>query len=296
MKKIIFIFASALFSFTSFAQREVKLYKGRPPGNLDDSNKEVHVKTERGRLDSVTIPSISVFIPAKLDSSKTSVIICPGGGYRNLSIFDAGYQLARELNKVGIVAIVLKYRTQIEGFYQDFSKVPFNDFDRAIEIIKDSAADWKIDINKMGIVGFSAGGHVAAYKTVFNTQFTPAFSVLVYPVISFMDELTSTRTVTRKILVGNNPSDAQKRSLSSELHVHPGINPCLLIHAQDDAGVLVQNSLVFYDALTKAKVKAQMLLYQEGGHGFALHNKKQNDSWLPMALNWLRFNKFLLNN
>jgi acetyl esterase/lipase len=263
---------------------------------LDDTNKEVYVKTERGRLDSVTIPSISVFIPEKLDASKTSVIICPGGGYRYLSIFDAGYQLAKELNKVGIVAIVLKYRTQIEGFYQDFSKVPLNDFDRAIEIIRDSADHWKIDVNKMGIIGFSAGGHIAAFKTVYNKHFTPAFSVLVYPVISFMDELTSAKTVTRKVLVGNNPSDEQKRFFSSELHVHPGINPCLLIHAQDDGGVLVQNSLVFYSALTNAKVKAQMLLYQEGGHGFALHNKKQNDQWLPMALNWFRFNKFLLNN
>lgn len=296
MQKILFILASTFVGFISYAQREVKLYKGRPPGNRDDSNREVHVKTERGRLDSVTIPSIAVFIPEKLDSSKTSVIICPGGGYRNLSIFDAGYQLAKELNKVGITAIVLKYRTQIEGFYQDFSKVPFNDFDRAIEIIKDSAQNWKIDIKKMGIVGFSAGGHLAAFKTVNNTHFTPAFSVLVYPAISFMDELTSSRTVTRKVLLGNHPSEEQKKIFSSELHVHSGINPCLLIHAQDDGGVLVQNSLAFYTALTNAKVKAQMLLYQEGGHGFALHNKKQNDHWLPMAMNWLRFNKFLINN
>jgi acetyl esterase/lipase len=295
MQKLIFILASALLGLTSYAQREVKLYTGRPPGNLDDSNKEVYVKTERGRLDSVTIPSIAVFIPEKLDSSKTSVIICPGGGYRNLSIFDAGYQLAKELNKVGIPAIVLKYRTQIEGFYQDYSKVPFTDFDRAIEIIKDSAKNWKIEVNKMGIIGFSAGGHLAAYKTVYNTHFTPAFSVLVYPVISFMDELTSTRTVTRKMLLGDSPSDKQKNTYSCELHVHPGINPCLIIHAQDDSGVMVQNSLAFYYALTNAKVKAQMLLYQEGGHGFALHNKKQNDYWLPMAINWLRFNKLLIN-
>lgn len=296
VQRIIFIVASVVLGFNSYSQREVKLYKGKPPGNLDDADKEVYVKTERGRVDSVTIPSISVFIPDKLDSSKTSVIICPGGGYRYLSIFDAGYQLAKELNKAGIPAIVLKYRTQIDGFYQDFSKLPFMDFDRAIEIIKDSAVNWKIDIMKMGIIGFSAGGHLAAFKTVYNTQFTPAFSVLVYPVISFMDELTSTRTVTRKVLIGNNPSEEQKKYFSAELHVHPGINPCLLIHAQDDGGVMVQNSLAFYNALTNAKVKAQMLLYQEGGHGFALYNKKQNDYWLPMAFNWLRFNKFLINN
>lgn len=282
--------------FNSFAQNEVKLYAGIPPGNYNDSNKEVYIKTERGRLDSVTIPSIAVFIPDKLDSSNTSVIICPGGGYRYLSIFDAGFQLAREFNKVGITAIVLKYRTQIDGFYQDFSKVPFNDFDRAIEIIKDSAQFWKIDITKMGIVGFSAGGHLAAFKTVNNTKFTPAFSVLLYPAISFMDELTSSKTVTRKVLLGENPSIEQKKLYSSELHVHGGINPCLIIHAQDDGGVMVQNSLAFYNALTSAKVKAQMLLYQEGGHGFALFNKKQNDHWLPMALDWLRFNKYLINN
>lgn len=296
IQKIFLIVAFVLMGFNSYAQREVKLYQGIPPGNLQDTDKEVYVKTERGRLDSVTIPSITVFLPEKLDSARTSVIICPGGGYRYLSIYDAGYELARELNKVGIVAIVLKYRTQIEGYYQDFSKVPFMDFDRAIEIIKDSAQKWSIDIKKMGVFGFSAGGHLAAFKTVNNTHFTPAFSVLVYPVISFMDELTSARTVTRKVLIGNNPSEEQKKYFSAELKVHPGINPCLLIHAQDDGGVVVQNSLAFYSALTKAKVKAQMLLYQEGGHGFALHNKKQNDRWLPMALSWLRFNKFLINN
>jgi dipeptidyl aminopeptidase/acylaminoacyl peptidase len=95
--------------------------------------------------------------------------------------------------------------------------------------------------------------------------------------------------------LGDNPSEAQKIEYSSELHVSPGINPCLIIHAQDDGGVLVQNSLEFYNSLLKHKVKAQMLIYQEGGHGFALHNKVQDDYWLPMAINWLRFNKILIN-
>lgn len=295
MYRFIFILFSIFISVNGFSQIEVKLFEGVPPGNLNGSNKEVVVKTERGRLDSVTIPSIVVFKPEKLDSSKTTVIICPGGGYRYLSIFDAGYQLANELNKVGITAIVLKYRTQIEGFYKDYSKVPFQDFDRAIEIIADSAAKWSIEINKIGVIGFSAGGHLAAYKTVNNNKFTPAFSILVYPAISFMDGLTSKKTVTRKVLLGENPTEMQKEHFSSELQVHPGINPCLLIHAQDDGGVLVQNSIAFYSALIDNKVSAQMLIYQAGGHGFALHNKKQNDHWLPMAFNWLRFNKFLIN-
>lgn len=296
MQKTVILLAFILSGFIGSAQQEVLLYTGRPPGNRDDSNREVFVKTERGRLDSVTIPSIVLFRPEKTDSSKTSVIICPGGGYRYLSIFDAGYELAKELNKAGIPAIVLKYRTQIEGFYSDFSQVPFMDFDRAIQIIRDSAQGWKIDVTKMGIIGFSAGGHLAAFKTVYNTSFTPAFSILVYPAISFMDELTSAKTVTRKVLLGENPTEEQKKYFSGELHVHPGINPCLLIHAQDDPSVMVQNSMAFYQALTKAKVKAQLLLYQEGGHGFALHNKKQNDRWLPMALSWLRFNKLISSN
>jgi acetyl esterase/lipase len=295
MYRYLFFLLLGFKTTIGFSQIEVKLFDGIPPGNLNGSNKEVVVKTERGRLDSVTIPSIVVFKPEKLDSSKSTVIICPGGGYRYLSIFDAGYQLANELNKVGITAIVLKYRTQIDGFYQDYSNVPFQDFDRAIEIITDSASNWGVELKKIGVIGFSAGGHLAAYKTVNNKKFTPAFSILVYPAISFMDELTSKKTVTRKVLLGENPTEIQKKQFSSELHVHPGINPCLLIHAQDDGGVLVQNSIAFYSALIDNKVSAQMLIYQAGGHGFALHNKKQNDHWLPMALNWLRFNNFLNN-
>ena len=295
MYRFLFILFLSFISIIGFSQIEVKLYEGIPPGNLNSDNKEVIVKTERGRLDSVTIPSIVVFRPNKLDASQTTVIICPGGGYRYLSIFDAGYELANEFNKVGITAIVLKYRTQIEGYYQDYSKVPFEDFDRAYTIIKDSAVNWNIKLDKIGIIGFSAGGHLAAMKTVIKDEFKPAFSILVYPVISFMDELTSKKTVTRKVLIGDKATQAQKRAFSSELQVHPDINPCLLIHAQDDAGVMVQNSITFYSALLQNNVKAQMLIYQAGGHGFALHNKKQNDHWLPMAFNWLRFNKFLIN-
>jgi len=295
MQKILIFSLFTFLYLLGFSQSEVKLFKGLPPGNLNDVNKEVFVKTERGRLDSVTIPSIIFFRPEKRDAMKTTVIICPGGGYRYLSIYDAGFELAKQLNMVGITAIVLKYRTQIDGFYEDYSKVPFQDFDRAYEIIKDSAQNWDVNLNKIGIIGFSAGGHLAAMKTVYNESFKPAFSILVYPVISFTDALTSEKTVTRKVLLGNNATDAQKQANSSELHVHPGINPCLIIHAQDDGGVMVQNSLAFYTALLNNKVKAQMLIYQEGGHGFALHNKKQDDYWLPMAIKWLRFNKFLID-
>ncbi|WP_395626370.1 alpha/beta hydrolase [Daejeonella sp.] len=295
MYRLIFIFLFLLINNQGFSQTEIKLYEGLPPGNLKNENKEVYVKTARGRLDSVTIPSITVYRPEKPDPSRATVIICPGGGYRNLSIFDAGYQLASELNKVGITAIVLKYRTQIDGFYKDYSKIPLQDFDAAYEIVKNNALNWDIDLNKIGVIGFSAGGHLAAMRTVYNNNFKPAFSILVYPAISFMDELTSKKTVTRKYLLGDNPSEAQKIEYSSELHVSPGINPCLIIHAQDDGGVLVQNSLEFYNSLLKHKVKAQMLIYQEGGHGFALHNKVQDDYWLPMAINWLRFNKILIN-
>jgi acetyl esterase/lipase len=295
MYRLIFFLFLILINNRGFAQTEIKLYEGTPPGNLTNENKEVYVKTVRGRLDSVTIPSIIVYRPEKPNPSKASVIICPGGGYRYLSIFDAGYQLAIELNQVGITAIVLKYRTQIDGFYTDYSKVPLQDFDRAYEIVKKNAVNWDIDLDKIGVIGFSAGGHLAAMKTVNNTNFKPAFSILVYPAISFMDELTSKKTVTRKFLIGDNPSESLKKEYSSELHVHPGINPCLIIHAQDDGGVMVQNSLAFYNSLLTHKVKAQMLIYQGGGHGFALYNSEQNDYWLPMAINWLRFNKFLIN-
>jgi acetyl esterase/lipase len=293
LKKYIVVFLLCFFILGTNAQIRVKLYNGTPPGNLFSVNNENIVTTGRGRVENVSIPEIVVYKPTTQDEKKPAVVICPGGGFTSLSIFDGGYQIAEELNKYGIVAIVLKYRTFINQFYADYKKCPNNDVERAFEIIKDSALVWHIDTTNTGIMGLSAGGHLASMKAVSKVGFKTAFNFLIYPVISFRDELTSAKTKSRSVLLGKDPTENEKNNFSAELHVSSSTKPCFIVHAQNDSTVLVQNSLAFYNALVKNKVKSEMIIYQYGGHGFASYNKEQDIGWMPMAINWLRANDFL---
>lgn len=276
-----------------YAQIKVNLYEGKPPGNLTELNPEVYLSSGRGRLDSVTIPAITIFKPAVQDARKPAIVICPGGGYSTLSIFDGGYDIAKELNKSGIVAIVLKYRTFIPGYYINYTVAPFDDLEKAFQIMKDSAVQWNIDLSNVGVMGLSAGGHLASMKAVNEKGFKTAFNILIYPVISFMDYLTSPTTKSRKTLLGKNPSQNLKETYSSELMVSANTKPCFIVQAQDDSTVLVQNSLAFYTELVKQKVKAEMILYQHGGHGFAGYNKAEDDYWIPKMVKWMKLNQFL---
>lgn len=275
------------------AQIRIKLYKGIPPGNTSPVDKEKLVNNGRSKIENVTIPEIVVFKPQSQDIKKPAIVICPGGGFTSLSIFDGGYQIAEELNKYGIVAIVLKYRTFINNTYSNYKNIPHNDLERAFEIIKDSSMAWNINIENTGVMGLSAGGHLASMKAVSKVGFKTAFNLLIYPVISFRDELTSSKTKSRSVLLGNNPTEIEKNDFSAELHVSSSTSPCFIVHAQNDSTVLVQNSLTFYKALVDYKIKSEMIIYQYGGHGFASYNKEQDISWLPMAINWLKANEFL---
>jgi acetyl esterase/lipase len=271
----------------------VKLYKENPPGNLYESNTENVVDNGRKKIENVSIPEIVVFKPLSQDSNKPAVVICPGGGFTSLSIFDGGYEIAQELNKHGIVAIVLKYRTYIDNFYKDYKKIPLNDLEKAFDIIKDSSVVWGINLNNTGVMGLSAGGHLASMKAVSNEGFKTAFNLLIYPVISFRDELTSAKTKSRSVLLGKQPTETEKNYYSAELRVDSKTNPCFIVHAQNDSTVLVQNSLMFYKALVENKIKSELIIFQKGGHGFASNNKEQNISWIPLAINWMKTNEFL---
>jgi len=282
---------------TGYAQVITKLYQGVPPGNISAESKEKEVITDAGRraLVDITVPDLTFYEAKGANKSNAAVIICPGGGYHRLSIFDGGHDVAIEFAKAGINAFVLKYRTFSANSFHSFEPLPLMDLKRAFQTVMENAADLNIDTNKIGVIGFSAGGHLAAMSFTPKNPLHFSFNILVYPVISFKDEYVSPKLQSRKILLGDQVSEEKKLVYSPELFIAENHPPSFLIHAMDDKTSLVENSLVYYQQLVAKKIPAQLLVYQSGGHGFALHNKVQDDFWMPSVIKWLQLNKIIPN-
>ena len=294
MMKLLIPFWFLLASFTLSAQEVIPLYEGKIPGNISERDNEEAVKPSSGRpsLINVTRPAISVFLPAKQNAARSAVIICPGGGYVRLTIEDGGYDVARTLAASGITAFVLKYRTWQDSVFSQYRDLPFQDLQQALNIVYANARKWNIDTTKIGLLGFSAGGHLAAMGATSVLGRKTAFTILAYPVISFTDSLVSSTLRSRSSLLGKNFSSEDKLLYSPELHVSSSTPPAFLVHAQDDSTSLVGNSIAYYKALVAKKIPAQILVYQKGGHGFALHNKAMDERWMPAAIKWLGLNGF----
>ncbi|MES2277088.1 MAG: alpha/beta hydrolase [Bacteroidota bacterium] len=282
--------------------QEMKLYSGAVPNSKNCPDKEASDTSGRRVVRNVTIPTLTVFLPKVPNPSGVAVIICPGGGYSNLSIQDGGIDVAKELNGYGIAAFVLKYRTSNPDCNTNNSIVPLQDLQQAIYTVRANAVKWHIDAAKVGLLGFSAGGHLSALgATQYGTaqieakgiSLKPAFTILAYPVISFTDVLTSKKSATRLNLLGKNPTAQQIEWFSPEKNVNASTPPSFLIQASDDSTSLVGNSIAYYDALHRHQVSAKLIVYQKGGHGFAAYNKAEDDHWIPYAVKWLKLNKFL---
>ncbi len=209
-----------------------------------------------------------------------------------LSIEDGGYEAAKQLADSGIVAIVLKYRLWCDSVYSDFKTIPLQDLEQAMELVYKYAGQWNIDTSHIGLLGFSAGGHLVAMAATGSVTRRPAFTWLIYPVISFLDSLTSKTSNSRTILLGKKISAEDKIKYSPELHISKTTPPAFIVQAEDDSTSLVGNSLAYYKGLMENKVPAQLLLYQKGGHGFALYNRAQDEFWMPAAIRWLTLNGF----
>jgi acetyl esterase/lipase/lysophospholipase L1-like esterase len=292
--KSVLVFAGCIYAFAAGAQELIPLYAGMPPGNLPVQDRESFSQTANGRpsLVNVTNPAIIVYPAVTPDPKHAAVIICPGGGYLRLTIEDGGHDVAKQLAQSGITAIVLKYRTWRDSAYRVYRDLPVQDYQQAMRLVKANSSKWQIDTSKIGVLGFSAGGHLAAMVSVTNNAFTPAFSLLAYPVISFTDSLVSKTLKSRATLLGSNISNADKEYYSPELHVSTVTPPAFLVHAEDDSTSMVNNSVQYYRALLQHKVSAEMLLYQKGGHGFASYNKAEEHNWIPSAIRWLSLNGF----
>lgn len=278
------------------AQQVVRLYTGTAPLSLDVVDNETASNSKSGNerffITSVTNPTLTVYLPKKNNATGTAVIICPGGGYNRLSIEDGGYDAAKEFAKAGIAAFVLKYRTKRDSAYTDFSKAPLLDLKQATDMVYNNAKKWNIDTTLIGILGFSAGAHLTTMAaTTFETR-KPAFTLLAYPIISFLDSLTSKTSGSRGNLLGKKISLEDKIKYSPELHITTTTPPAFIIHAKDDKTSLVGNSIAYYNGLIANNVEAKLILYKKGGHGFAMYNKAEDKYWLPEALVWLTLNGF----
>ena len=284
------------------AQQTWPPYPGKVPNAKDCPDNEVQEKTGRKVVRNVTRPTLSVFLPDQQNASGAAVIISPGGGYSSLSIQDEGFDAARQFAQYGVVAFVLKYRTSNPDCNTNNSIVPLQDLQQAIYTVRSQASKWHVNPDNVGLLGFSAGGHLSALGAIKYQQpqidskgisLKPAFTMLAYPVISFTDALTSKKSETRKKLVGAHATADQIKWFSAELNVDAYTPPSFLIQASDDSTSLVENSIAYYNALHKFKVPAKMIIYQRGGHGFGTYNKVEDDHWLKYAVDWMKLNAFL---
>ena len=286
-----------LYTHSMNAQTVLPLYKGVIPNSKPSANKEKSVTDAAGilRISKVSIPTLTMYTPKKQSEKRSAVIICPGGGYGILAASHEGADVAKAFNMMGITAFVLKYRLPDDSTMVDKSIGPLQDAQRAIQLVRENAQQFNLDGTKIGIMGFSAGGHLAASA---STRFTeqlienpkqtslrPDFSVLIYPVISFMDGITHKGS--RMNLLGKIQPLESLQKFSNELQVTKQTPPAFLVHASDDLAVPVANSLSYYEALLKQKIYSNMIIYPQGGHGFGMNNKTTKDKYMLNLQNWL---------
>ncbi|RIW14989.1 alpha/beta hydrolase [Algoriphagus lacus] len=300
MKKPFLTLLFSLFTCMAFSQNHIlPLWSGTPPLQTDMGLEEEVRQEGIIRIANVQKPTIEVYLPTKQIATGKAVVIFPGGGYGILAYDWEGTDFAKWLNAQGIAGIVVKYRLPISKSLTDPKEVPLMDAQRAIRLVRQNAAAWNIDPAKVGVMGFSAGGHLAStLSTQYNHEVNrpkdsidalsarPDFSILVYPVISFRD--ASAHSGSRKNLIGENANQELMDRFSGELNVNAETPPTFLVHAQDDKGVPIENSLLYYQALHKNGVKASLHIYPTGGHGFGFGlNKGAVESWREVLLAWI---------
>ncbi len=297
MKKLLpFILLLSISAMLS--AQDVLLYPDGIPNSKPAPNTETDVVGKNGRLsiNRVSIPTLSIYLPDAAKANGTAVIVCPGGGYTHLAASHEGIDVAKVLNEWGITAFVLKYRLPNDSNNIDKSIAPLQDAQRAIQLVRQHAAEWHVNPAQIGIMGFSAGGHLASSAgTHFtkalidnpgNTSLRPDFMVLLYPVISFTDSLAHGGS--RDALIGKMPTAEKIKYYSNELQVTAQTPPAFLVHAKDDGTVKVQNSIAFYEALQKNKVPAEIHLFDKGGHGFGMDNPTTTDKWMDWLKIWMQ--------
>lgn len=304
-KKLITILVCLLtFSGQLSAQNKViSLWEGNIPGAISNDQYVQTIDSSNNwvKMMKVNQPVLDMYVPEPGKANGTAVVICPGGGYWLLAIGHEGEQVARWLNTLGITAFVLKYRLPNDAIMEHKAIGPLQDGQQAIRMVRRNAEVWGIHPNKIGIMGFSAGGHLAStisthydekvYEHADSTSARPDFSILIYPVISMDSKITHMES--RENLLGKNPSAGQVEHFSNELQVNHQTPPAFIALSADDTVVPVENSIQYALALKNAGIPCELHLYQSGGHGYGLGRSNNTESSWPNALaNWLVANSF----
>ena len=288
MNRITLTFTFLLMAITAtFSQETIKLYPNGPKESNQITTPEKFRDPEF--LMDISDPRMLAFPAPKDKANGTAVLICPGGGYGGVSIIKEGSEFAKWFNDLGVSAFVLYYRMP-----NGHTLVPLTDAQTALAIIHKRAKEWNIDKEKIGIMGFSAGGHLAStVGTHFKTATQrPAFMILGYPVVT-MDS-TLTHKGSRNNLLGKKPSDDLVKLYSNELQVTKKTPPTYIVHATDDKAVPVKNSVQLYEALKEKKIEAQLDTFAKGGHGFGMRKRGiPVDNWTDLLKIWLKKNKLI---
>lgn len=306
-----------LFAFSCKAQQTLPLY---PAGKIPNAKvhsveeKITEFSTDQGPMRFIartSVPELTIYLPDKQDHTGIGVIICPGGGYTGVAIDHEGHLMAKKFNEHGIAAFVLKYRMPLPATAVNKENVPLQDAQRALQIVRERAGAWKLDPDKIGILGSSAGGHLASTAGTHygralipnprGTDLRPDFMILNYPVISFADSITHHGS--RFNLIGEQSiealgeraarlasipvPEALVRVFSNERQVTPDTPPTFITHAMDDAAVPVQNSLLFIAALQQHGVPVESFFYARGGHGYGMYNPTAEQDWIEPCLDWV---------
>jgi acetyl esterase/lipase len=279
----VLLLQSWLTSGVAFAQEKILLWPNGAPGAKGNEDKDQ--------------PSLTVYLPAPEKASGTAVVICPGGGYGHLAVGHEGEEIGKWLNSIGIAGFVLRYR--LAPTYQH--PCPMWDVQRGLRTVRARAAEWKIDPSKVGVLGFSAGGHLASTAAthfddgdaassdpIDRVSCRPDFAVLCYPVISFTDESVTHRG-SRENLLGKNPANELVELLSNEKQVTAKTPPVFLWHTSEDKGVPPGNSVLFYLACIKSGVPSELHIYEKGPHGIGLAKSHPSASFWPQECEaWLK--------
>ncbi len=302
MKKNFLLLFFILLSVFSKAQEFVPLWQSGKKPNCND--KKITDSIYNERIWRVATPGIYCFVVPKADNNGTAVLIVPGGGYERLSHLYSGFNLAKWYNTIGVNAFVLIHRLPHQQDLINKQLAPVQDAQRALRIIRANAAQWNINIDKVGVMGISAGGHVASTlgthvkdeaivnDTLDQYSYRPNFMVLLSPVVT-MGKYAHDGS--KKNFLGADTTKANIENYSGELQVTAFTPPTFLVHAQNDSTVNVQNSLLFYQALVEKKINASLHVFPQGGHGIRLdENPGSTDQWLNLLEAWLKEMKFII--
>lgn len=299
--KVIFPLLLLLSALNSGAQQTFALYDSSIPNAKECADLEY--TRANNEVDSLTfnvsVPTLTVYRPGAEYKAGTSVIICPGGGYHVLLTKREGSDIARAFAAFGVTAFVLKYRLPSERTMIDKSIGSLQDAQQAIKIVRENANKWDLDPGKIGIMGFSAGGHVASsLGTHFEralvandggTSLRPDFMLLVNPVISFNAEIGHSGS--RDNLLGKSPDKSTRDFFSNELQVTAATPVTWLTHSSADKVVAVANSITFYNALARNGISAELHLYAKGEHGFL--TAPTFDEWFGRCIYWMKSNRLI---